>query len=192
MADFNVPLWNEMGVIPPINESQPTGSARSPYETDIIKFVSMFAQTPPRKHILQGFLSFRKALYQVGITDGFQWIDGSFTEHIELIEGRAPNDLDLVTFFNFNDGDDDTTIISRNQYLFNHEHVKSTYHIDSYFEPLGTHPSHLVSRAVYWYSVWSHKRDLSWKGFLQIPLSPSLDDLACTILKAAIVDGGEQ
>ncbi|WP_414651656.1 DUF6932 family protein [Hafnia paralvei] len=34
----------------------------------------------------------------MGLAEGFQWVDGSFTENIELIERRTPNDVDVVTF----------------------------------------------------------------------------------------------
>lgn len=42
---------------------------------------------------------------------------------------------------------------------------------------------------VYWYSMWAHRRDLSWKGFIQIPLNPQLDVVAMTILNSATTGG---
>lgn len=186
MRDLKTPLWNEMGIISPIDENNPTSFARSPYEVDIVSFIRMFAITPTRNKILRGFLNFRLALSQSGLIDGFQWVDGSFTENIELIENRAPNDVDVVTFFSFQAGDDDGKVIDRNQNLFNQEFVKETYLVDSYFQGLHASGARLVSSTVYWYSMWAHKRDLSWKGFIQIPLSPQLDSIAMTILEAAV------
>lgn len=192
MADLMTPLWNDMGLIPPIDEAEPTSSVRSPYEMDIIRFVTMFAITPVRKRILLGFLEFRQTLYLSGICDGFQWLNGSFSENIELIEHRPPNDIDVVTFFNLPDGVTEDIVFNRNPQIFDHEYVKSTHFVDSYFQSLQMPGAQLVSSTVYWYSMWAHKRDWSWKGFLQVPLSPGLDGAAFTILNNAIVDGGEQ
>lgn len=43
----------------------------------------------------------------------------------------------------------------------------------------------MIGEDPYWYSMWAHKRDLSWKGFIQIPLNPQLDVVAMTILNSA-------
>jgi hypothetical protein len=32
------------------------------------------------------------------LNQGFQWLDGSFAEQIELLEGRPPKDIDVVSF----------------------------------------------------------------------------------------------
>jgi hypothetical protein len=32
-----------------------------------------------------------------------------------------------------------------------------------------------VKQISYWYSMWSHRRDGTWKGFLQIDLAPNAD-----------------
>ncbi|HFK7184586.1 TPA: hypothetical protein ACG0BA_000174 [Serratia odorifera] len=177
-----IPLWNSMGIIPPIDESDPISLARSPYELDIVRFVRFFAITQARVKILRGFLDFRNELTSVGLVDGFQWVDGSFTENVELIERRAPNDVDVVTFFNFQPGDNDNIVHSRNPNIFNQKLVKKQYLVDSYFEGLQAPGASLVARTVYWYSMWAHKRDLSWKGFIQLPLSPALDLVARSIL----------
>ena len=49
--------------------------------------------------ILDGFLRFRELLTQAGFVSGFQWVDGSFLENVEMLENRPPNDLDVVTFY---------------------------------------------------------------------------------------------
>lgn len=185
MTTLSTPLWNDMGIIPPLDESDPTSYVRSPYEMDILRFVSMFALSPARIKILKGFLMFRMELSNAGIVHGFQWVDGSFTENIELIEKRSPNDVDVVTFFQFCEGDNDAIVMSRNPSLFDHDHVKTSYLVDSYFEGLDAPGSYLVQRTVYWYSMWAHKRDFSWKGFIQIPLNPQLDLAAMAILNAS-------
>lgn len=177
-----------MGIIPPLDASDPTSVARSPYEMDIVQFVSLFALSSDRIKILKGFLNFRIDLATVGITEGFQWVDGSFTENIELIEKRSPNDVDVVTFFSFQAGDDDEMVYLRNPAIFDQPSVKSKYLVDSYFEGLHAPGHYLVSRTVYWYSMWAHKRDFSWKGFVQVPLSPALDSTAMSILDSCVIE----
>lgn len=189
MREFTTPLWNEMGIISPINESNPTSLVRSPYEMDIVSFVRMFSLTPARNKILRGLLNFRIELSKIGLAEGFQWVDGSFTENVELIERRAPNDVDVVTFFTFQDGDDDEMVFTRNPTLFDQPFVKTNYLVDSYYQSLNDSGANLVSRTVYWYSMWAHKRDLSWKGFVQIPLSPNLDTIALSILATVEAEG---
>ncbi len=39
-----------------------------------------------------------------------------------------------------------------------------------------------VKQISYWYSMWSHRRNGQWKGFLQIGLSPDADDVARHLL----------
>jgi hypothetical protein len=138
---------------------------------------------PERCIILKGFLEYRIALNAVGVSEGFQWIDGSFLEHIELIASRSPNDIDTVTFFNLLPGDSQGSIIARNAALFpatqaGKDALKVTYHVDATYLDLKIHsPEQLVAWSAYWYGVWSHRRDYSWKGFAQIPLN-STEDLA--------------
>jgi hypothetical protein len=61
--------------------------------------VQRFATSPERIRILHGLIEYRIALSNTIILGGFQWLDGSFMENKELIEGKAPNDVDVVTFF---------------------------------------------------------------------------------------------
>ncbi|TNH43782.1 DUF6932 family protein [Photorhabdus luminescens] len=195
MVDIDVPSWNSLGVIPPMDEAHPAGAYRSPYKTNIVKFVEKFSTTPKRISILKGFLEFRSELHKVGLVDGFQWINGSFNENIELLEKRPPNDIDVVTFFNIHPGDSQAAIVARNPELFqpnSAEWRKENYHVDSYFQSLQVASGNLVERTVYWYSMWSHRRDLTWKGFLQIPLSPEYDSDAKLILIKISSEGGEQ
>lgn len=41
----------------------------------------------------------------------------------------------------------------------------------------------------YWYSVWSHRRTMSWKGFVQIDLNPASDAEAAELLTAIEKEG---
>ncbi len=195
MVIHEIPNWNEIGVLPPMDMEHPTSAHRSPYKTDIIKLVEHYATSVHRREILLGFINFRSELYKVGLNDGFQWIDGSFIENIELIEKRPPNDIDIVTFFIVAKNETQNDVVTRNPDLFL-PHMgkwrKQAFKVDSYFQSLEVSMEQLVERTVYWYSMWSHRRDLAWKGFLQIPLDATLDQQALNILKTMASEGGEQ
>lgn len=188
----DIPDWNPIGVLPPINEFDPVGFGRSPYKTNTLELVDRFAFNSKRASILSGFLAFRDRLYKTGMSNGFQWIDGSFTENIELTGARKPNDIDVVTFFKVPEGETQQSIMAREINLFHPAHGdwrKKNFLVDAYFQCLDVSPVSLVERSVYWYSMWSHKRDMSWKGFLQVPLSKDDDIQANTLLKQRILGG---
>lgn len=195
MASFDVPSWNEVGVIPPMDMNNPASAFRSPYKTDIVKLVERYATSPQRIAILNGFINFRSELHKTGLTNGFQWVDGSFNENIEVTENRPPNDIDVVTFFSLDENVSQQHVVSRNPDLFLPQQAKwrkKHFKVDSYLQSLQVPNDKLVEKTVYWYSMWSHRRDLTWKGFLQIPLSPQLDEEAKSLLDSMAAEGGEQ
>lgn len=122
--------------------------------------------------ILLGLLDFRAALHRLGVQEGFQWIDGSFLENIEQLEGRAPRDIDVVTFV------PSMASIPENEQAaeLDHATLKTRFHVDAYFvETDELSAELLVGISAYWYSVWSHRRTNLWKGYLQISLDPAED-----------------
>src|SRR5438309_1107616 len=92
-----IPPWNLSGVLPPFIGSSTTG-ASSPYWTSTEDVARRFAHTSARRLIFQGLLKYRRALLGAGVRDGFQWLDGSFIEDVERMQGRNPGDMDLLTF----------------------------------------------------------------------------------------------
>lgn len=163
-------MWNIHGVIDPITNE--VSADRSPYEINILEFVQKFSFSNERIAILRKFLSYRNLMYQVGISFGFQWINGSFTENIEVLKKRPPNDIDVVSFIV-----EPIDPPSEINLLLDDGYIKQEYQVDGYFVGLNDDPSELVRRTAYWYSLWSHQRDtLIWKGFFQIALSQD-DDL---------------
>ena len=94
-----IPAWNALGLLPPIDPTTPTAVERSPYPVSLKDLVLRFGTSPERKAILTGFLEYRAILHQFGVQHGFQWLDGSFMEEIEILEGRPPMDLDVVPLF---------------------------------------------------------------------------------------------
>ncbi len=183
MATAPIPPWNARGVLPPNDPIDPTGLDRSPYPVPLLDVVMRFATSAERRTILQGLLDFRAALHRMGLVGGFQWLDGSFMEHIELLEKRAPRDIDVVTFF---DAPAVFTPAPPDDAALRHAPAKARFKVDSYLIELdATPPRELALMSAYWYSVWSHRRTAEWKGFLQIDLAPHEDGSARAWLNTA-------
>lgn len=191
MSNVAIPDWSSQGVLPPTNPNSPTSTDRSPYLVSLTDIVLRFGTSPERKSMLAGFLAFRSALHVVGLTQGFQWVDGSFLENVEMIESRAPRDLDVVTFFYVPSGQTQLNLVQASPCLFDPVHTKVDYNVDAYFVQLNNEaPESLVGLSAYWYSMWSHRRNEQWKGYLQIDLSPTDDQVAKANLDKQTNQGG--
>lgn len=177
-------IFNMAGVIPPVDETDGCSVKRSPYNISVTQLVDLFSYTPERIVILRGLLHYRAELYQVGIVSGYQWLNGSFTTDIEVLENRAPNDIDVVTFFYLPNGETQQSFLPKTGQLLLSKYTKSTFRVDAYPVILGQNLTpELISRITYWYSMWSHRKgDNIWKGFLQVELSPDEDKTALKIL----------
>ncbi len=182
MTRIAIPAWTADGVLPPVDASQPVSTERSPYIVPLTDCVLRFGNTPERQAILDGLLRYRSALHAAGLTAGFQWLDGSFLEHVERIEGRPPRDIDVVTFYRLPRGRTQQDVFTANPPLFDHAGVKEAYFVDGYYESLGMDAERLTKRTAYWYSVWSHRRTQQWKGFIQVDLAPVEDEGAAATL----------
>lgn len=194
MTIVSVPPWSAGGVIPPVNSVIPTAAERSPYSVSLPELVLRFGTSADRRRILDGFLRYRRRLHDAGLRSGFQWLDGSFLEDVELLEGRPPNDLDVVTFFRLPAGTTQREIQARAPDAFpltRGERIdfKGVFYVDPYLVSLGSPSERLVTSSTYWYSMWSHRRDTTWKGYLQIDLNLADDVPAVTHLKALLAGG---
>jgi len=68
---------NISDVLPPIRPGQQGHSPdRSPYRVTLMDIVDRFSHSPERRLILNGFLDYRAAIHQIGLNNGFQWLDG--------------------------------------------------------------------------------------------------------------------
>ena len=175
-----IPAYNISGVLPPFVGDSPTvQAAMSPYQTTMTALVKRFATSPQRIEILMGLLEYRAGLRNLGLLDGFQWIDGSFVEQVELTRNRAPADVDVVTFARrpLIAVEDWVKLAQANSKLFDQPSVKAEFKCDAYFVDLGINPALIVSDTRYWFGLFSHQRDTAlWKGMLAIPLDS--DDVA--------------
>jgi len=178
-----IPDWNQDGVIPPRDPNDPASFNRSPYRASLVDVITRFGSSPVRRELLSGSLDFRAELHRAGLTEGFQWIDGSFVEDVERTRGRAPWDIDVVTFFYAPHGRTDESVYYASPGVFDNALIKETYKIDSYLVPLSRANLEIaIELAAYWYSLWSHTREEKWKGYLQISLDPGDDEAARTML----------
>lgn len=185
-----IPELNQSGVLPPfISEQGPTDPAcMSPYQSTITEFVCCYARSKERIAILRGLLEYRRRLKEVGIIQGFQWLDGSFVENVELNQGRPPADIDLVTFAMrpTTDLEKWKGIVTDNKDLFCPNELKEKYLCDAYFVDLETNPIHIVYETKYLFGLFSHQREsYLWKGMIEIPIDCS-DAEALEVLEKEI------
>ncbi|MBL8113144.1 MAG: hypothetical protein JNK60_09685 [Acidobacteria bacterium] len=190
MSPVPIPAWTADGVLPPIDLSRPVSPERSPYVVSLTDYVLRFGGTAARRTVLDGFLRYRGDLHRIGLVQGFQWVDGSFLEDVESIERRAPNDVDVVTFYRLPPGLSQTQLSSLAGSVLDHDSVKVTYRVDAYPVNLGMHAERLARVSAYWYSVWSHRRNQLWKGFVEVDLAPAEDATAAATLASLTSPGG--
>jgi len=171
-----IPAFGPSGVLPAFAGADPTVRAQvSPYLVSMTDFVSRFASSAERVAIAEGLIDYREALAAVGVTSGFQWIDGSFVEDCEGVRQRSPADVDVVTFAyrpaTIMDNAQMKEFANKNVELFNPMMAKEKYKCDAYYIDLNKTSHLLVQDASYFNGLFSHQRDTGvWKGMLRIDL----------------------
>lgn len=176
-----IPPLNASGLLPPYVGGDPTAmNAMSPYPCTLRELATVFCTSAVRVTILKGLLDYRKQLAQLGFVSGFQWLSGSYLEAIERIESRDPKDVDLVTFCkapaNCPTPMQLQAVITANPDVFQPPRAKIRFLCDPYFVNFEFGPRFVVMQARYWFGLFSHRRDWSWKGLLEVPLALSQDD----------------
>ena len=190
---LTIPDWDFDGVLPAFDVGHPTAGIRSPYVVSLFSVVSHFGNTIIPRQLLRGLLDLRTSLHRLGLDRGFQWINGSFVENVEARNGRPPNDIDIVTFF-YIPSNLSVETLQRDYYsLFDPAALKNEYYVDGYYVQLNqTTAEEMINETTYWYSLWSHTRGGKWKGYLQIDLSGTEDDLARLQLEQFDEEAGGQ
>jgi hypothetical protein len=176
---MGIPVFTIDGILPPFTGAGPGDdpSLMSPYAVDSMEVAIRFGTTDGRRRILNGWLDHRAALREIGIVDGFQWLDGSF------LEEKEPNDLDIVCFIRLPQSvssvEEQLGLWNNNLALFDRSAVRATYSLDCFFIDLNGSPEALVSLSRYYLQLFSHQRQtFLWKGMIQIPLEVATDALA--------------
>jgi len=180
-----IPAFDHNFVLPPHTGNPTLPEQISPYKCTTEELCSNFATSAKRIEILEGFLLFRQQLSRFGLVRGFQWLDGSFLENVEIRENRSPNDLDLVTvYWGYDLGFQQQLIIDFPEFA-DTDLSKSNYKLDHYPFDAGHSPMNTVEYTRYWIQLFSHNRDAVWKGMLHIELNtPNEDQEAIKILKS--------
>jgi hypothetical protein len=173
-----IPDFDHNLVLPP-HLGDPTDMGQvSPFPCTTLELCRKLGTSPERKFILGRFLDFREKLRMAGLTQGFQWLDGSFLENIELREGRPPKDLDVVTFFWGYDFPFQLRLSADLPEFFDPALSKANYSLDHYPVDAAYSPELTVESTRYWSQLFSHNRLGIWKGMLKIDLDTQADDTA--------------
>lgn len=73
--------------------------------------------------------------------------------------------------------------IALNPDLFYPDRSKLRFHVDAYAMVIGNALEVSdVGQISYWYSMWSHRRNGLWKGFVQVDISANEDETAKVLL----------
>lgn len=183
-----IPKFDHNNVTPP-HIGDPTDiNQLSPYPSNTMEFCSHFATSKERVEILKGFLKFRQQLQNFGVVEGFQWLDGSFTENVEVTLGRAPQDLDAVTFYKNLNPDQEKTIIQTFPDFIDFNESKRNFKVDHYPVDFGFKPEFTIESTRYWLQLFSHNRLSIWKGIIRIELNtPKIDANAWNFLTNLVI-----
>jgi len=171
-----IPNFNHNNVLPPHLGNPTLKGHLSPYECTALEFCQHFATSKKRIEILKGFVTFRQQMTRVGIINGFQWLDGSFLENIEVSSSRDPKDLDLVTFYSGTDSPKYTDIKQLFPEFSSPSLSKENYKLDHYVVDFTYSPLVTIEMTRYWVQLFTHNRDGVWKGILHIPLNTNNTD----------------
>lgn len=166
-----IPPFDHNNVLPPYQGDDPTiPGCLSPYKSDIMEFCQYFAKTQERIAILKGFVSFRLECLKFGVQCGYQWIDGSFVENVEVSQSRAPHDIDVVTMFALPDVSMQEVIANIFPAFVNPRLSKKLYKVDHYPCLVNEKPFGTVAIVKYWNQLFGHNRSGTWKGMIELPL----------------------
>jgi hypothetical protein len=177
-----IPAWNQSGVLPPFVGTSPADrSGVSPYSATMREIAERFCTSPRRVQLFRGLVSFRKALLGVGISQGFQWINGSYLENVETVRGASPKDIDLVTLFVRPQLHQDqaawNAFFVANRSLFDSKATAAAYGCEAFAIDVGLSAFLVAPQITYWFGLFTHQRvTLIWKGILQVPLVGDDDD----------------
>ena len=143
-----------------------------------------FGVTDRRNRYLRGLLGLRAELRSLGLTSGFQWIDGSFVEDKEA-RGSEPGDIDIVTVFDRPTGLSDHAAwqahVMPKAALFNPAHCKATYNCEAFYIDLGNNSQNTARQSAFWFGLFSHQRSTyRWKGMVEVDLGPDPIDQAAS------------
>lgn len=181
----SIPAFNDNYLLPPFRADRFDvidnfhDNYLSPYKCTLIEVFEKFGITKKRIKILKGLYLFRRELNRHNITQGYQWLYGSFTENIEAAENRSPNDLDIATFYQ-NSSDIENKFLEKifPEFICNKK-SKAKYELDHSSYKVFASPPHfltpvdIVSDLT---QLYTHNRKGVWKGILRLELNTPYED----------------
>lgn len=171
-----IPDFDHNHVLPPHLGNPTQKTHLSPYPCSILELCHRFATSTERIEILKGLVTFRQQMTANGVIYGFQWLDGSFLENIEVSESRPPNDIDAVTFFGGLTPADQANIRNNFPEFANPVLAKNKFKVDHYPVDYSYSPDVTVEMTRYWIQLFTHNRNSVWKGILRVPINTPIDD----------------
>ncbi len=171
-----IPVFDHNRVLPPHLGNPTFPGQLSPYPCTSLELCQALGTSPDRRVILGRFLDFRERLWNEGLKNGFQWLDGSFLEDVETLEGRPPRDLDAVTIYWGYDLAFQVDLTSRFPEFANPALSKANFSVDHYPFDATANPVLTVESARYWSLLFSHSRTGVWKGMLRVELNTPNED----------------
>lgn len=171
-----IPDFDHNHVLPPHVGNPTNRNDLSPYPCSILELCHKFSTSTERIIILKNLVKFRIKINDLGIKIGFQWLDGSFLENIEVSQERPPRDLDIITFYGNLSMDEQNKIVASFPEFANPTLAKQNYLLDHYAIDYMFHPNVTVEQTRYWLQLFSHNRNGVWKGMLNIPLNTPVED----------------
>ena len=171
-----IPVFDHNLVLPPHLGDPTEYDQLSPYPCTTVDICERLGTTSERRAILVKFLDFRERLRGAGLTNGFQWLDGSFLEDVETTEMRAPKDLDVVTVYWGYDFGFQANLIAKFPEIANPALSKANYSLDHYPFDAGFSTALTLEQSRYWILLFSHTRLGVWKGMLKIELNTPAED----------------
>jgi len=171
-----IPDFDDNSVLPPHRGDPRDPSDVSPYPCTSLELCQRFSTSPDRREMLENLLTFRERIRSCGITQGYQWLDGSFLEDVETRENRAPNDLDVLTLYWGYDLDFQRQVFQRFPEFADRNLAKDNFQLDHFPVDIGYSSETTVELVRYWIQLFSHNRDGIWKGMLRIDLDTPKED----------------
>ncbi len=171
-----IPQFDHNHVLPPHTGDPTNPRYLSPYSSSILEFCQRFATSSFRIDLLHHLIRFRQKMTLSGITKGFQWIDGSFTENIEVSQKRNPKDLDLITFYRDLTAIEEKHIEENFPEFTDQKMSANMFKLDHYLVDYNFDPEYTITATRYWIQLFTHTRLDVWKGIIQLPLNTPEDD----------------
>lgn len=191
-TSLSIPPFNKNNLLPPyrIDRYEVMDNFHdeylSPFKCNLLELCERFATTKERVEILKGLYFFRKAMFENNILLGYQWLYGSFTENIEAIEHRSPNDLDVATFYQGAPNTNPEYWKEVFPEFISSKLSKEKYKLDQTAYPiLVAPPSHVIHVDIVsdLIQLFTHTREGVWKGILRLELNtPEEDEKAISYL----------